>query len=193
MIEIPAGEVQEFGYRQDPTTADQAVNLAEIGGKRDQVDHAEQPQEDLAGDDIGRGRGFIPERPAVKLIEAFAVVGDEAIDPLDEECEGEQVLIQPQQPAISPGHAERAENRVCVLSNRSVRLDQLNALLELLDGDFRKPLGGLLVRRKVDFAEREPFPAFHPALAEAALAIKDHQRAGGRMRYHDVGVHRAES
>src|SRR5678815_3387705 len=110
------------------------------------------------------------------------MLSNEAIAALRHCREKWPLLIGLPQPLLSRILCTHAEGCLCSAVNAAIGFDQLNGGIELLARYFRKTKrnDGVLNRQVIHAVATDLLPALDPERAEAAIAVVNEQRFGGR-------------
>lgn len=125
------------------------------------------------------------------MLEQAAMRGDESIGSFAGPSDAGQSLIHPDRPTTVGAIGEALKDRGCGLRDGAIGADEMDGVFTgvgVQAGEARWPRG-VLEWQIFDAIRSDFFQSRHPALAKAALAIKDEDGVGrvGHKRYSGLG------
>jgi len=173
-----------FG-RKNTAAPDQAGHLGPNRDDGQQINQAERPDDNRAGENIGRRLEPISPKNSREKGKERAMLRDKTVSRLHGAREKRGTDVESVQPSSAIVASQRPDRRFRAAGNRAIGLHQMHRLGEPLFGDLWKARGDLvrLEREVFDTSPCELLPAMNPNRAEGAVAIKDEDRFGGEMGY----------
>src|SRR5205823_10329172 len=100
-----AGELQMLAHRQDPLLSNQTIDLHPERNERDQVNHTEGANEEIAAHKVSRPPNFIGPEHARKERAYLPIARNQPIGRFGTEGETRDILVSPNQSATSAPRA----------------------------------------------------------------------------------------
>src|SRR5262249_20764227 len=150
VAEILMYAIEKVAGRQNAAGADQAIHLETDRREGHEIDGEQAAEEKPAGENFGAPLHHAADEDSRERGHAAAMPGDKPVGRLACGRESGNRAIGLLTPAMAGHVAQRAEDGLRTRRNPSRRFDEVNGLFETLDGDFREPNGGGLVRLVAD-------------------------------------------
>src|SRR6266566_961511 len=146
---------QELIHRRYPIAADQPIHLHPERHECDQINQAKRAQKPAPRPKVSwRPRVFSPEQPSYRRSEA-AMTGDEFVSGFGNRRESRNVIVTPRQPFSRRSISQRAIDGFRGKKYFAIRLNQNHRALEVIDWNFGKAPGTILIRSIIDLADGE--------------------------------------
>src|SRR5207249_9835390 len=108
-----------------------------------------------------------------RLPKEAAMRGHDPVTGFRDRRDTRNALVEPQHPFPARSVGQRSEDSFRPAEYLCAGHDELHGFTKILEGNFRKLIGGFLERRVGDTVSRQSLPIVHPEPAKAAVTVVD--------------------